>query len=533
MAKKSDKKVDEIQELSEEQVYSVLEFAQSFYNATGWENVYTPDTLRNLLINLNNQQVSTNYDKVVKALQNAKDNGDILCGYNAFMEDVSMLFKRVIRYYEGLLAFDLRFVCTNASGADYKSEAYKKDKEIVARFLDNFDYKEEFRRMTLEMLRHETVFTWFRSQMTNSNSPKYCLQIMPQNRCKLTGYFESGLLYDFDMQYFFQPAVDIDAFDPVFKRYYNELFETDDLENYRPTNPLNRRDGSFATYVQTSPEDGAWCFKFDTSNFKNVPFLSALLKDILSHSDMEKLQRDKNFLSAFAILYGEIEMLDKQKTGSVKDATAFSPQALGQFMSLVKAGLNTTGVKPIAMPLTEAEFDQYQDYNKEMYHTQTAVTAGISAGASRVLFSSDKMSQEELHNALMADYNTMKHLYSQFNNFLNMYINTKTRKFKFKFELNGCSYPFEREMRKNDLIDMADRGLVANMSYWASAIGVRPVDFERSVAEAHYGNLTDMFTVMQSIHTLGGEKEKGRPKKQKVTDSGETSREYSGGKIDE
>ena len=99
MAKKSDKKVDELHELSEEQVYGVLEFAQSFYNSTGWENVYTPDTLRNLLINLNNQQIQTDYDKVVRALQSAKDNGDILCGYNAFMEDISMLFKRVIKYY--------------------------------------------------------------------------------------------------------------------------------------------------------------------------------------------------------------------------------------------------------------------------------------------------------------------------------------------------------------------------------------------------------------------------------------------------
>jgi len=533
MAKKSETKTDSIEQLSESQVYSALEFAQSFYNASGWENIYTPDTLKNLLINLNNQQISTNYDKVVNALQHARENGDILCGYNAYMEDVSMLFKRIIKYYEGLLSFDLRFVCTNASGADYKSEAYKKDKDIVAKFLDNFDYKEEFRKMTLEMLRHETVFTWFRTQMTTSNTPRYCLQIMPQDKCKLTGYFETGLLYDFDMQYFFQPAVDINAFDPIFKKYYNELFEVDDLENYKPTNPLNHRNGSFATYVQTSPDDGAWCFKFDTSNFKNVPFLSALLKDILSHSDMEKLQRDKNFLGAVSLLVGEIEMIDKQKTGSVKDATSFSPQVLGQFLSLVKAGLNNNNIKPIAVPLTEVEYRQYQDYNKDMYEQQTAVTAGIGVSASRVLFSADKMSQEEVQNALITDFNAIKHLYAQFSNFLNMYINNKTRKFKFRFEMNGCSYPFERDARKKDLMDMADRGLVSNISYWASAVGVRPVDFERSIEEAHFSNFTDLFTTMQSIHTAsGGEEEKdiGRPKSSKVTDSGATSREYSGGK---
>jgi len=525
--KKKENVIETVENLTEDQVFGILEFAQAFYNPTDWTNVYTPDTLRNLLINLNNQQVSTNYDKAVKALQNARENGDTLCGYNAFMEDMSMLFKRIMKYYEGLLSFDLRYVCTNATHKDYKSEEYKKDKAIVTKFLDNFDYKEEFRKMTLEMLRHETVFTWFRTQMTNSSSPKYCLQIMPQSKCKLTGYFESGLLYDFDMQYFFQPAVDINSFDPVFKKYYRELFDVEDTENYKPTNPLNRRDGSFATYVQTSPDDGAWCFKFDTSNFKNVPFLSSLLRDALTQTDMEKLQRDKNFLSAMAILYGEIELLDKQKSGQVKDATAFSPQVLGQFLSLVKTGLNNNLIKPVALPLTEGELKQYQDYGTTMYKDSTSMTAGIGAGASRIIFSTDKMSQEELRNAITNDFNNMKHLYAQFNNFLNMYINAKTRKFKFRFDMNGCSYQFEREARKQDLLDVAGLGLVPNLSFWASAIGIKPVDFERSLEEAHYGNLTDLFTEMQSIHTAGsGEKDAGRPTKKKITDAGETAREY-------
>lgn len=71
-----------------------------------------------------------------------------------------------------------------------------------------------------------------------------------------------GLLWDFDMNYFLQPGVDIDGFDPAFKKYYNNVFgDNQNPWHYIPTNPLDSREGIFATWTQTSPDDGAWCFK--------------------------------------------------------------------------------------------------------------------------------------------------------------------------------------------------------------------------------------------------------------------------------
>ena len=61
------------------------------------------------------------------------------------------------------------------------------------------------------------------------------------------------------MTYFLNPGVDIDGFDPAFKKYYNRVFDsTNGIANYRPSNVLNDRTGTYAMWTQTSPEDGAW-----------------------------------------------------------------------------------------------------------------------------------------------------------------------------------------------------------------------------------------------------------------------------------
>ena len=86
---------------------------------------------------------------------------------------------------------------------------------------------------------------------------KYALQVMPQDRCMMTNYWEKGILYSFDMNYFFEAGVDIDGFDPAFKKYFNNVFGLI-VKMYITNSSLNKQDGAFATWTQTSPLDGAW-----------------------------------------------------------------------------------------------------------------------------------------------------------------------------------------------------------------------------------------------------------------------------------
>lgn len=517
--------------LTEKEVYSVLEFASYLYNPLGeGYNVYTPEILYNNLLNLNVLPQKTNYEQILSALENAKENAKNIQGYSQFLENISMTYKRTLEYYTNLLSFDMYFTVREAKNmkqSEWKSSDFKSDLNRLYRFMDNFEYKKEFKEIVLNMLRRETVHTWFRRKNTDSQNAKYTLQKMPQDRYIMTGYWEHGILSDFDMQYFLQPGVDIDAYDPKFKELFNQAFlDIDAQQNYIPTNPLNKRDGSFATWVQLSPDDGDWTFKFDTSTFENTPFLTPFLKDCLYAQDVQKLQMDKNMLSAMALLVGEIDTLDKQKSGETQDATAFTPKVLGQFMNLARQALNNNKIKIAALPLVEAEWRQYKDDNSTMYDDAAKSVGGLGASASRIIYSSDKVSQAELEAQILADYEIVRKVYSQFSEFFTFWANKKMRKYHFDIVFDGCTQNFERQDRIDHMLEYADRGIVLNESYMASCIGIQPNYFSRMLVEGNKGGLVDLLTPLKSIYTSSGDNisnKKGRPRQRKV--KGE-SREY-------
>lgn len=90
----------------------------------------------------------------------------------------------------------------------------KKTKKKIEDFITHFDYKTEFRRVLQNIIVNETYFTWLRkSKAGNGRKARYCLQVMPQQYCMLTGYFDRGLLWSMNMNYFLQAGVDIDTYD--------------------------------------------------------------------------------------------------------------------------------------------------------------------------------------------------------------------------------------------------------------------------------------------------------------------------------
>lgn len=518
-------------ELTRNQLQDVIDFSQGILAA---QNIFTGDNYRFYSPFLQNQQmqslnnnplVPSSVEKIQKALADYKDNGIVLQGFTEFMQKWDMIFARVLRSYSDILAFDLQIV----PQGDYTSEQltsaeYEADRQRIYKFLDAFDYKSEFHKMCVEVMRHEVVYTWFRKTKWGNTGMKGTLQIMPQNYCMLTGYWEKGLLYDFDFSYFLNPGVDINGFDPVFKKYYKEMFVDGEYGNYIPTAPFNDRTGTYSLWHQTSPVDGAWAFKFSISDFNNTPFLAPYVKNCFTNSEIEELQKDKDMLSAYGILAGEIKLFDNAKSGAVKDQFAIAPNTLGKFMGLVKNGLDRR-IKAVAMPVENTKFHQFEDGNKSMYQDHLASTAGIGSGLSRVIYSSDRMSNAEIQYAVETQYNLMKPMYAQFENFLNYYGNKLTKKYKFSFVLDGCSYDFDKEKRFDRLIKLSDKGIILDPSAYAFAVNMTPQDFERSLASAQANKWYLKLGLFPNTNTASGG-ETGRPPVDDIdlSDSGAANR---------
>ena len=513
------------EKISRSDVQDVIDFSAGIMAV---DNFYSPFLSNQLLTNLNNNPRLPSAESVKKALNDYKNSGEDLQGFVEFASSFDMIFKRTLYSYANALSFDLQITCKNAyTESDYQSDEYKKDRQTVDNFLTNFDYKKEFYNVLLNVLKRDTYFTWFRKTKTgNRGKMKFALQIMPQDYCMLTGYFEKGLLWSLNILYYMQPGVDLNGFDPSITKTYLRALET--VDSYVPSAPLNDRKGSYAMWVDVSPLDGAWAWKFDTSSFANNPFLSPYVANVLRNDEIGELQYNKDLIAASGILAGEIKLFDSAKSGQKANQFSIDPKTLGTFMSLVKKGLQST-IKAVAVPLENIKFFQFEDKNPNSYTNELTTTAGIGTGISRVIYSSDKMSNAELEAALNEVYQTMKPMYAQFNNFLDFYVNQMTSKYKFKFEFVGSNYQFERDARFDKMMKMADKGLVLNSSAWASAVGMNPVTFDRMLAESKYTGWIDKYsTMMLNANTSSyKDNEGGRERKnaRDLTESGEASRE--------
>lgn len=513
------------EKISRSDVQDVIDFSSGLMAMDGF---YSPFLSNQLLTNLNNNPRLPSAESVKKALNDYKNSGEELQGFVEFASSFDMIFKRTLYSYANALSFDLQITCKNAyTESDYQSDEYKKDRQTVDNFLTNFDYKKEFYNVLLNVLKRDTYFTWFRKTKTgNRGKMKFALQIMPQDYCMLTGYFEKGLLWSLNILYYMQPGVDLNGFDPSITKTYLRALET--VDSYVPSAPLNDRKGSYAMWADVSPLDGAWAWKFDTSSFANNPFLSPYVANVLRSDEIGELQYNKDLIAASGILAGEIKLFDSAKSGQKANQFSIDPKTLGTFMSLVKKGLQST-IKAVAVPLENIKFFQFEDKNPNSYTNELTTTAGIGTGISRVIYSSDKMSNAELEAALNEVYQTMKPMYAQFNNFLDFYVNQMTSKYKFKFEFVGSNYQFERDARFDKMMKMADKGLVLNSSAWASAVGMNPVTFDRMLAESKYTGWIDKYsTMMLNANTSSyKDNEGGRERKnaRDLTESGEASRE--------
>lgn len=502
-------------QLSKQEVFDVLEFAQALStNPLYGLGVYTPDMLNQTLKQLNVNPLAPTDASLVKALNSPNESEDALVGYSEWFDINNMMYKRTNSYLGNMLSFDLMITCDTATDAETNTVEYQDDLKRVYKFLRKLGYKREFKKIVKNMIRQETIFTSLRT-----DGQEYGIQQLPSKFCKITGFTPQTMLYDFNMYYFLQPAVDIDLYSPVFKKYYNEVFTGGGIGNYIPSNPLNKRNGEFAMWHQTSPNDGFWCFKFSPEIYTKIPYLAPMMLDSNQTPLLRSLQLNKNLASARALVIGEIGFLDP-KSGQTADQFNLSPTALSTFMHLVKAGLDDVWSVG-GMPVKDVEKFQFEDNNPSMYEDYLKTVAGQSVSMSRAIYANDKLSQTEAEIMLYTDANLMRSLYKQFEDFLYFYANQKTRKYKFNFIFDGIDYPLDREYRLSTALDLADRGMVMPQLI-GSAVGLSPMDVNSLMREGQFGGFKDNLSQLLSIHTATGKSE-GRPRKRRVSTE---SRDY-------
>lgn len=540
------------EKLTEEQLFDVLGFARALYAQESEANqisgivdneLYQTNIANKTLINLNNNGKPLSYIDLKSSLQNYKYSAKNLQEYSEFMKIWDSIYGNTIRYYSNMLSFDISWACVNVTNPnEWKSEEYLKDERRMKEFLRRFKYKQEFIDVVKNILITDTYFVWLRDSSgsfkeapldLDNSKQTFGLQVMPQDYCKITGKFNeqysTGFLWDFDLNYFDEVGSNINNYDSSLKSASKNIRikpPTVVTKNFSLGKGLNVR-GYYGVdgYTRTNVDKGAWVFKFDTSNYNTIPPFIGLLKKTFNNDMIERLQMNKDMISAYGILAGELKTI-KTTTSNQKDPFTINPKTLGRLINLIRKGLNEN-YKVVGLPFENIDYYQYNDSNPTMATEHNKNVTANGASAHTLIYGSDKVGQFELENAIMTDYALMKALYLQFQSFLNYYVNKKTEKYKWVFFFDGSNYPFERNYRINNLSKMLDKGLTPNASVIASTFGYDSVAFDSMLAEAKYGGLIDLTTMLYNANTMASA-DIGRPKSDTtdLSEGGQKAREY-------
>lgn len=542
--------------ITQEEVWNVIDFCQSLYsNIKGFPNTtvdyYNSQLENKTLIDLNNNPKIPTLDTLRNALANYKDNAELLQNYSEFMSMWDGIYAQILDYRLNLLAFDINHYCINIKdNSEYSSKEYKEDVKRINKFLQNFGAKQQFRDVTKNMLLNDTYFCWLRdsegsfddevlyldneNEIKEKKSQSFTLQTMPQKFCKITGEFTAkhlkgkGFLWDFNLDYFNNPNVNILNFDPSLIQSFNDRRKEQVPKSFIVGNEteLNKvNDFNMDSYVRTKVNKGAWVFKYNTSNVNAVPPFAYLLKTVFNNDIIEKLQKDKDIISANAIILGEMKTRDKDNAGNNKNAFTIDPKTVGTLMNLARRGINKN-IKQLALPLEETRLYQFADNNSNMYKNQLANNAGIGAHNSSIIFSTEKLAQEEAQIASTIDFESIaKSVYPQFENFLNFFINKKTKKYKFRFSVKGSTLPFLRQKDIDNHMKFMDKGIQVPPQRIGTLLGYEADEFEYLMKEAKYGDMQDDMFILLNVNTNNTSTEIGRPTKD-VSDLQSVGREY-------
>lgn len=519
------KKIENIDDLTEGDVWDILKFADNL-SLNIYGNAITPMLLNSRLKDITMNPMQATEQGLNEAMRDPKNSELQLMGFSEDFENTSQVYKRLISYMSDMAAFDITYTSTNAKFSDYKSPSYNKDLDVVKEFLDNFDYKKEFRIAVREMLRNEAFFC-----SPRFDAKKLVLQELPSSPTytMITGRWEYGILFDFNLYWMLQPGVVAKYYSRFFQEKFYNLFKDGGI--YDPTlNPLSRGDTRFV-YWQSVPPDEGHCFKLNPEIATRIPYFAPLFMDLVQQPLMRALQKNINMSVAARLILGQVGTL-KDTGAKLKDQFNISPDILGKFLSLVKtavgeslkvAGAPLENMQAISFP---AENGLYQSYLKN-----SLATSGINTS---LIFTSDvRPNIFESQASLGVDMQFITALYPQFNAFLNYHINQRTKKYKFNFEFEGTNFYYDRQQRLDTAIKLASQGMVLPQKV-SAAVGMNPFSFQRQLEEARATGFVDNLTpIVPNFQTSKENQKNGRPQKDisEISEGGEETR-TNGNNID-
>ena len=420
-------------------------------------------------------------------------------------ESINPIQNKIVKWEKDIAATKAKI--KQESDPDYLND-YKEDLKILDDFCSKFDFKSEFSTVLRQLLRQGVFYCVLRE-----DSNKYTLQELPPDFCKITGRHAYGLLFDFNMNWFIgNYGVDINMYPKVFKRMYKQVFDKI-AKSYNPHMPVDRRSSTFVYWHQCSPSDGFWAWKISPEIATIVPYFSPMFPDMGFQPTVRKLQNDKYFIEASKLLVGIIGFNKEAKSGQVSNQINITPDILGKFLGVARQGLNKQ-IGLVALPVDSIEsVDFTVDQNNIVTdYIKSLSQQGLSSAD--ILMTDNKLNSHQSKLASAVDGNFIKSVYSMFSNFVDYFVNTKTKKYKFHVAFHDIDVPDDRAEREARFKTTASMGIV-DVQYAARMFDLNPFEFNRRLSMSKASGFENKLISLMSLNNQSANSlnEKGRPQK--------------------
>ena len=511
----------ETQQLINNDISYCTEFLKAYNSQaySGQNFLLSPQLLNTTLKSVNMDGYHFSTDEIRKMVMSPHNFEQELRKLSYYYYNYISIYRRNIEYKSNVLDFDWEPIPYTLDGkpitqSDVTSNAFKRDYAEMTKFFNSFNVKQEFKKALFNMLLYDTYFV---SKRTYEDH--IYLQELPSTHCMIDANSYLGYLFSFDLSYYMNSGVDINAYSPALRKKYSEVIKLK-KSTYNPNLP--QRNGSWVYWLPMNPDE-AWVFKFNNNFAGSVPPLLDMLIDYSKIDKFKELEEAKKQLEAYKVIFATVPRLTNNKSANKVDDFAISSTELGKFVAAVKQTLGS-GVDFKAAPLEDFKAFDFSPSasEKDLLETEINNMLKESGTSDSILTGGSSVSSNNIYKLVTSEI--IKSVYPQFERFCEYQINRNTKKYKFKIKFVGTI--FDREDRRKAANEDMERGIITPAIF--SSRGIQMTD-ATNISNMMYGlGYPDIFRPIKTASTMSSNEKSvgGRTKlsDNELSDAGEQTR---------
>lgn len=501
---------------------------------------YSPIFGEQLVNGLYPQSVPYTREKIRALLKDAEKNSFEIRQAAEYVRNNILQFERAEQYFISLFSFKYYLLPKRSIN---KFSDFKKSKEKIYKFLESLRIKEQFPRITADVIKNGCGFYLY-----SKKGDVFDFLRLPIDQCRITGVRSTyGMCFEVDA-FYFQKLYGLGMVAPEIYDYYKDLIEEKMSPAERDKNGEIKRDknGNIKRkkrqkgineriFIPISPLHGC-CITADPYRGTKVPLLAALLPDSLDILEYKNIQKQKSILETWCIIPQVIPYDSVEK-----------PKVPLQLAKQTIAALQTAlpqGVVTFSTPLEVQNPITLQSSNTQENITGLGEQNFFSAVgiAGNVMGVGEAKNQAVLDFSNLTDFGFVSYIYGQFDSIVNLLIMIYVNENDWKVKFFGNSYRHDKEIKDASSM-FSTNNLPAE--YLGANLGFEPQEFEYMLEMGDKSKLKDLMKPLvsqfqqsssQNVSTNkqqtnsnsnASTTEGGRPQKDvdELTDSGQQARE--------